>query len=424
MRTYKILISAYACDPGRGSEYGFGWNWAFYLAQLKHEVHVLTRSTSKSAIESVRKDCNFPNLTFEYVDLPDWFTVKSNSQLGIALGYMFWQWRAYRHATKLEARHSFDIVHHVTYGSVTTGSWLWRLGKPFVFGPVGGGQVAPAKFKAYFGREWSSEKRRSFLFKTLAPINPIMRSTLHHSKLVLATNTETADLAKASGAQQVELFLDTGLPESYFPEKCPVRRPSKTLEVLWVGRLQARKALPIALDAMQKIAVDVPVKLKIVGGGGALVTMKQLADDLKLGRNITVEFLGQIHWEEVKNAYTNSDIFLFTSLRDSFGSQMLEAMAYGLPVVTLNHQGSRDMLPDSASLKVPVTEPVETVQGLASAIQRLAQDRDLRQSMGEAAYEFACGHVWREKAKKMSDKYAHITQSRSQQSWTRTMLDR
>ena len=46
-RNYRILLSAYACQPYRGSEEGVGWNWALELINRGHEVWVLTQSNSK-----------------------------------------------------------------------------------------------------------------------------------------------------------------------------------------------------------------------------------------------------------------------------------------------------------------------------------------------------------------------------------------
>ena len=47
----RLLLSAYACEPGRGSEPGVGWNWAIALAALGHDVWVLTRANNRDRIE-------------------------------------------------------------------------------------------------------------------------------------------------------------------------------------------------------------------------------------------------------------------------------------------------------------------------------------------------------------------------------------
>ena len=68
-------------------------------------------------------------------------------------------------------------------------------------------------------------------------------------------------------------------------------------------------------------------------------------------------------------------------------------MAAGLPVVALNHQGVGTMIPEQAAIKVPVTSPASTVQGLADAIRALAASPELGQRLSEAARRHAPARV-------------------------------
>ena len=43
----KILLSAYACEPNKGSEPGVGWNWAIQLSKMGHIVKIVTRQNNK-----------------------------------------------------------------------------------------------------------------------------------------------------------------------------------------------------------------------------------------------------------------------------------------------------------------------------------------------------------------------------------------
>ena len=58
---------------------------------------------------------------------------------------------------------------------------------------------------------------------------------------------------------------------------------------------------------------------------------------------------------------------------------MLEAMARGMPLITLDHQGVGHSVPSEAGIKVPVTTPAQTIGGLAEAMRLLASDPALRQ---------------------------------------------
>ena len=67
----KILLSAYACEPNKGSEPAVGWNWARTLVGQGHSVHVITRSNNRTAIEPAIEREQLP-LAVSYYDLPAW----------------------------------------------------------------------------------------------------------------------------------------------------------------------------------------------------------------------------------------------------------------------------------------------------------------------------------------------------------------
>lgn len=80
-------------------------------------------------------------------------------------------------------------------------------------------------------------------------------------------------------------------------------------------------------------------------------------------------------------------------------------MASGLPIVTLNHQGARAFVPPEAGIKVPVTNPQETVNAIAQAIRELWRSPELRERMGRAAWEFARTQTWERHAARMTEFY-------------------
>jgi glycosyltransferase involved in cell wall biosynthesis len=125
-----------------------------------------------------------------------------------------------------------------------------------------------------------------------------------------------------------------------------------------------------------------------------------------------VSFLGKVPYLKMPGLYRSADALIFTSLRDSFGSQVLEAMASGLPIIGLDHHGVHEFVPNEAGVKVPVANPEETVSALANAIRRLASSVDEAARMVRSAWEFAATQRWERRAEVMNDFYADIVQSR------------
>src|SRR5882724_5932327 len=91
----NILFSAFACEPGRGSEEGVGWNipWAM---SARHNVHVLTTPRHRDAIESYLGENPNPRLSFSYHDIsPQALRWIRNSALW-QLYYYVWQRRIFQ----------------------------------------------------------------------------------------------------------------------------------------------------------------------------------------------------------------------------------------------------------------------------------------------------------------------------------------
>jgi glycosyltransferase involved in cell wall biosynthesis len=399
----RILLSAFACEPNRGSEPGFGWNWALHLAQEGHDVVLMTTPYGRSAIDKqIELIGKSLSLNVKYVEVPTCARRFLKGHLGIVAHYYLWQKLAFFAAKNLVK--NIDIIHHVTWGSIKGGSNLWRLQKPFVFGPIGGGQVAPNGYGAVLGIGFLLEQLRTLYTKIILPVNPFAKLLICNSALVLVTNKETFLLAKNLGGKYIKLFLDTGLSESFYPDCFPARHRRDVFKILWVGRLIPRKALPIAIEVLKKLKF--PVKLIIVGDGLLRRKLKGWLKDPMLQKKI--EWWGQVPWGKVREAYLTSDVFLFTSLRESFGSQIVEAMAFGLPIITLNVHGARDWVPENAGIKVDVGSLKATLEDLALSIERLYRSPEQCSVMGRVGYEYAKQQTWTRKASLIGKLYENV----------------
>ncbi len=396
----KVLLVGHACSPVRGSESAVTWNLAWHLS-LTHEVWVLTDPQFKDDIERHMEAHPNPKLNFVWVTLPRrWDPRRSvQSERGLRLHYILWQRAVLREARRLHRTHRFDVAHHVSWGTISAPPLLWRLPIPFVWGPIGGGQTAPPAFRRYFGQSWSSELLRTFRVKVVTRL-PALRNAVRGSALILSTNTETTRALASAGATQVRPFPNIGVPEALMSLPVDEReRPHEGMTLLWVGRLIPLKALPLALEALAQVEREMDVRLQVVGDGPQRAEMERLAHALGVGDR--VEFVGVISFQEMPEYYRRADAFLFTSLRDTSGTVLYEAMASRLPLLTLDHQGASVIVPPEAGIKVPVTTPQETVEALAEGIRRLAQSPATRRSMGEAGWTHAQDMGWSRRAQQM-----------------------
>ncbi|MER7957772.1 glycosyltransferase [Streptomyces sp. NPDC096030] len=422
-RGLHIVLVAYGCDPTRGSEPAVGWGWAQTLAERGHTVEVLTHPDRDNERQIRRRTAELGDVgkrirlhVVPVPGLPSWAALLPGFVRDSArefLRYDGWQRRALAHA-RARGLDRADLVHHVSYVSLQGGCALHRLGPPLVFGPVGGGQVAPHSHRRYLGQAYLQEVVRTLRVRHLGR-RPLCRATLREAAAVLVTNWDTERRARRLGRTDATLMLADGIHESVIrqePHATPTGsglRPPPT--ILWVGGLTAHKAPELALRALAHVRADHPrACLEFFGDGPLRPSLERLARSL--GVSESVVFHGEVPWTDLRTAYDAADVFLMTSLRDSFGTQSLEAWARGLPEVHVGHQGIGDFSAPGGAVSVPLGDPADLPQRLANALSAVLADEETHHGMRAAALAWARKHTWTAKARAAEELYRVVLAAR------------
>ncbi|MEK6477296.1 glycosyltransferase [Catalinimonas sp. 4WD22] len=418
----KILLSAYSCAPDAGSEPSCGWNWAVQLANLGNQVWCFTAESNKQVILNKLKKYPVENLHFVFICLPSWLEkikIKLSHFFPLAyIYYLIWQHYAFKVAKTKHDSIDFDIVHHVTFGSIQLGSYMWKLPIPFIFGPVGGGEKVPDSLIKYS----SSGVLRDGLRKlTSFIIMKVFKSTYATSQasLVLATSCDTADVAKSLEAKNVKLFLDCGVSSDFMPKVIPKREAKHSINVLWVGRLLPQKGLKLVLEVFKRLGKAHNIKLTIVGEGPMGRKYKSFVKKNNL--QDVVNFAGTLQYEELKDYYLSHDILMFCPLRNAFGIQILEAMACGLPVITLDQHGAGTLIPEGVCIKVN-PEDENLIDRLKEALVKLAGNREYRKRLSESGLKYANKNSWPKKGERIMREYQVLLESQMKKTKERLRL--
>jgi glycosyltransferase involved in cell wall biosynthesis len=379
----RILLSAYACEPLKGSEPGVGWHWAMALARSGHEVWVITRANNRDSIERALRAEPRPHPSFMYYDLPAWGRWWKSGSRGVRLYYVLWQWGAYRAVRQLNRVCRFDIVHHITFGVFRHPSFMAFLGVPFVFGPLGGGEVAPPQLRETFPlRGRVLDAVRDFANR-VARIDPLMAAIYRRSAAILCKTRETLHAIPEKYREkcliQVEVGTDAPHPDRVRREP----RDKRQFQVLYVGRLIYWKGLHLGLRAFAQFSATHPdARLTVIGGGRDERWLRGIAH--RLGIASAVTWMPWLERSQVMQAYAQHDAFLFPSLHDSSGNVVLEAMCCEVPVICLEVGGPAALVDSSCGFRVGAGEPHRVVDGLARALAMLAENPALGRTMGEA----------------------------------------
>lgn len=283
----------------------------------------------------------------------------------------------------------------------------WALGLPFIWGPVGSGQTAPLQMRRHLGMKgWIVEALRNAEVK-LVSLNPLSRMAARKSVAAIATNHETVDALKRLGARNIPFIYCSAVDDHWVPEQLPERPQRDKPIVAWLGRLEPRKTPGLAIEAFARVRAEQPCELWMIGEGSLLEPMQDLAQ--QLGMADDVRFWGRVPHGDIPKLLLDADMFLFTSLRDSCTAVVLEAMALGLPSVSIDHQGMR-ILPDDAVLKVPVSDADTIVDDLAQALAQLARSPEERARRALTSWRHVREHeLWSHRYNAMRDVYAAVS---------------
>ena len=401
----KVLLSAYSCEPGKGSERGVGWNVAKAVAQ-HHEVWVLTRpDESKAAIEAELKRNPIPNLHFVYFTLPFWRDSLRWGQSGaMQLHYYLWQIQAYFVAKKLHREIGFDIAHHVTFVRYSVPSLLSLLPIPFIWGPVGGGESAPAQFWADFNHKNKLYENLRQIWRGIGELDPLTRLTAKKSTVAYATTRDTAEKLSKLGAFNIKQASETGISQAEIEQlnQCPP--PSgNPVRFINVARLLHWKGIYLGLRAFAQANLP-DAQYWVVGAGPERDKLEALAKELKIADQVT--FFGLIDREEVLFRLGQSSALVHPSLHDSGGWVPLEAMASGRPILCLDLGGPGQTVTPDIGIKVPAHNPEQAVRDLAAAMVKLAKNPNLCVQMGKMGQQrIREMYSWEAKAKWLSEVY-------------------
>lgn len=339
----KVLISAYSCSPGQGSEPGAGWEWAVAAARAGHDVHLVTRQNNRPGIEDeLRRNPSLP-IRPEYFDLAEpWRRIKRGRRR-VRLYYTMWQWSVRPLLRKIAEAEGIDVAHHVTFAV----DWLPAAavglrGVPSVWGPVGGaGTVPPALYRYLGARGVTWELLREV---AVTPLRSWCgRTTASKANLIVAQNDDVARFFRRRGRVVVEPNVALGKLDGYLDARRHATRPTDTTRsdtMVFVARLVPWKGLSLALAALAEMPPE--WSLRVVGAGPDRRRAERLSRRFEVLERVT--FLGELPRSEALREMRDADVMIFPSMHDSAGWAVAESIELGTPVVCLDLGGPATLI--------------------------------------------------------------------------------
>lgn len=386
----KLLLSSVACDPFGGSEGIYGWYVVSALAKI-HDCFVITGGDSMLSLQRAQEHGMIPpTLKFRFLGYPKpYHPNRLLARFQSWIRFIIFTRNLLASAQTWHSQENFDLAQHITYTTWRVASPLWKLGVPFIWGPLSGTELFP------------SSCLRTLSFSSLCfEIIRSIQSFLGRKTSAIRSCAQNAFCIPVPH-QQAQSFIQNlrgsknGVPichNFFFPEArmraLHTTRPTTTslrpLRAFAAGNLEGRKGVAIALQAifLAKKA-GVRVDYHVTSQGPELGHLQRLSK--KLGLSDQVILGERFAATDFASALGTFDIVLLPSLRDGAGLSIMEAMLAGCVPIVADWCGPAEFVTSACGYKVAVTDPASMAIEIARVLCLLDKDRSLLRLKGDAA---------------------------------------
>jgi glycosyltransferase involved in cell wall biosynthesis len=296
----------------------------------------------------------------------------------------------------LALKNDYKIVHHMLpfgIGNTFDLEFIFKdKNKKYLLGPI-----QPPLISAYSSDEFDyavtgftiSSLQRFFrkadvflitLFKRYT--NYLSDLTLKNADTIIVINEYTRNLLIGRNILPKKIIVvSPGIDTKKFEYVPYEQKATSVLELITVGTLIKRKGVDLIIKAVSEVVKENKnIRLRVIGNGPQMESLKRLTAELKLNNHITYQ--GYVPNEEIQECYKRAHIFLNMSRSESWGQMYLEAMACGLPIISSRNSGSIEIVKDG---KFGYLVEQEDYNSLAGKIVYMIQHKDVIEEFGRKA---------------------------------------
>lgn len=426
MARKRIFVSAYACEPGLGSEIGVGWHWVLEMSKY-FDLWVLTRRSNMPNINAwLAENPDFSNINFIYYDLPKWARFWKKGLRGVRLYYILWQLCSNNIVKRTMIENNISIFHHLTYGNA-----LWNVSRygskqTFIWGPVGGLETIPENFSRHYDTKCRIiEKFRRFavacaklnvgfyyrckqadiiLCKTEHTLKRIPRRFA--AKAILFTDVAADVIAHSDAAINMaadvtahsDIINGSNPPAAHNASSNSI---DKAINFISVGRLDAWRGFDLVLEAFALARKQNNLlTLTIVGDGNDKSRLLSIVD--KLDISSSVSFTGNVPMSEYKSLMHTADVVVNAALKEGAVTVSFDAVSLGKPLICLDTTGYTRCFSEKYAVIIPILERDVVIDKIKDAMLTLANNEQ-RHQMSLNALNASSSLSWQNHGKHFRD---------------------
>ncbi len=355
----KILLLNYEFPPIGGGAGKATCNLAKELARLGHQVEVLT---SRLSGQPLKEKIN----GFTVYRVMSWRKGIHDCGFRGAISYLFFAAFVFLRLTR---KNQYDVIHY--FFGLPTG-FLSLLPGPH------------RKTPYFISLRGSDVPGYDNYNKTLQKVHrlllPLTKKIWKDATQIVALSASLKETARKTAPSQAIKVIPNGVDSIFFRTALSENNEKKGLKLISVARLIERKGIQNILYALAELR-DPEISFLIVGTGNYEEELKKLCKELSLDNSVL--FYGFCHPQKLHKLLVQNDVFILTSLAESFGMAFVEAMACGLPIIGADIGGIPDLIGKENGILVAPGD----INQIKGAILKIKKSKQLRIQMSRANIE-------------------------------------
>lgn len=383
-----IILVTYDISPYRGSEASVSWNYVSNMG-VHHKLIVLY-GRGKDEIEKYLESHQMPNVRF--VNIPYVSLQGSGLLLDIKynLNYRRWHYQTYLKAKELVNNEHVDIIHYLNPIGFKEPGYCWKIKEvPYVWGPIQGVENRPlALFPALSSKGKINALVRRVVHNGMLMCLPRVRKALKRADAVFAATPNTVKQLKRIHHKDTIYLPENGILKMECTE--PIFM-NDTLNLIWVGSIDERKALGILISALGKVKNN-NWHLNVLGEGPLREKCEELADELGISEKIT--FHGKVDRAQVQLVFGQSQVHVISSLGEATTTVLWEAFSKAIPTITLDHCGMAGVVSSECGIKIPIRSYQQVLNDIAFAIDDLMEHPEKVTRLSQGTIECSKKFMW------------------------------
>ncbi len=367
----KILVLNYEFPPLGG---GTG-NATYYLlkefSKFKDlEIDLVTSSACKFRIEKFSD-----NITIHFLDIDK----KENLHYQSNKNLLKYSWKAYKYSKKLKKQKKFDLIH--AFFGIPCGFIAMKLRVPYIVSLRG--SDVPFYNKRFY---WLDK----LIFKRLS------RVVWKKAKAVIANSQDLKNLALQTSPKEKISIIYNSVDIQKFKPIPDKQAKNKIIKIISTGRLIKRKGYEYLIEAVAEMN---NIQVELIGDGNLKEELEKLAKE----KEANISFLGKKKHNELVLYLQKADIFCLPSLNEGMSNSLLEAMACGLPIITTDTGGARELIKDNGFIVGKGSSPE-----IKRAIKNYLDNPELLKQHGQKSREIAEKMSWDNVALEYKETYKSL----------------